>query len=423
MSRPRHPASPATAQLAAAGPAPDGPAAPGPRHGTALCLSGGGYRAALFHLGAVRRLNELGVLGGLRSISGVSGGALTANLLADSRLVWPDESGGEVVVKGFERYVADPLRRLAGHNVRTPALLAKLWPPRWFMPDSAVRALAGRLAVAVPWWAGDLRDNAPDGPAVLTCATEVAYGVSWIFADPNAVRPHGRVGDYRLGHADPPPGLRIADAVAATCAYPPFFAPQVLNGVEMGLKGGDPGHADPQQHAEILRHIELTDGGAYDTLGVEAVWADHATVLVSDGGTVFRARTTHTVWGQLLQILGIATSGGQTTRLRWLQARFAQDALTGASWSLDAVVPGHYPAATTERINAVRTDLDAFSDGLQQVLERHGYLVADQAVREHAPRLIRLDAPLEPPHPQVADAKVADGILRGSSRRTLLGRF
>jgi NTE family protein len=60
---------------------------------------------------------------------------------------------------------------------------------------------------------------------------------------------------------------------------------------------------------------------------------------------------------------------------------------------------------------------------LQQVLERHGYLVADQAVREHAPRLIRLDAPLEPPHPQVADAKVADGILRGSSRRTLLGRF
>jgi NTE family protein len=31
-----------------------------------LALSGGGYRAALFHLGALRRLNELGVLSRLR---------------------------------------------------------------------------------------------------------------------------------------------------------------------------------------------------------------------------------------------------------------------------------------------------------------------------------------------------------------------
>lgn len=28
----------------------------------ALCLSGGGFRAALFHVGALRRLNELGIL-------------------------------------------------------------------------------------------------------------------------------------------------------------------------------------------------------------------------------------------------------------------------------------------------------------------------------------------------------------------------
>jgi NTE family protein len=30
----------------------------GPHPGIALCLSGGGYRAMLFHLGALRRLNE-----------------------------------------------------------------------------------------------------------------------------------------------------------------------------------------------------------------------------------------------------------------------------------------------------------------------------------------------------------------------------
>src|SRR5689334_18099315 len=59
------------------------------RHGTALCLSGGGYRAALFHLGAVRRLNELGVLSQLTTVSGVSGGSIVANLLADPRLEFP----------------------------------------------------------------------------------------------------------------------------------------------------------------------------------------------------------------------------------------------------------------------------------------------------------------------------------------------
>jgi len=32
------------------------------REGIGLCLSGGGYRAALFHLGALRRLNEFGIL-------------------------------------------------------------------------------------------------------------------------------------------------------------------------------------------------------------------------------------------------------------------------------------------------------------------------------------------------------------------------
>jgi NTE family protein len=48
--------------------------------GVALCLSGGGYRAMLFHVGAIWRLNELGYLdrGKLKRVSSVSGGSLTA---------------------------------------------------------------------------------------------------------------------------------------------------------------------------------------------------------------------------------------------------------------------------------------------------------------------------------------------------------
>ena len=48
------------------------------RSGIALCLSGGGYRAMLFHLGTLKRLNELQMLPELRRISSVSGGSILA---------------------------------------------------------------------------------------------------------------------------------------------------------------------------------------------------------------------------------------------------------------------------------------------------------------------------------------------------------
>src|SRR4030095_10893384 len=49
-----------------------------PEKGIGLCFSGGGYRAMLFHLGALWRLNEWGYLPKLTRISSVSGGSITA---------------------------------------------------------------------------------------------------------------------------------------------------------------------------------------------------------------------------------------------------------------------------------------------------------------------------------------------------------
>src|SRR5260221_663578 len=43
-----------------------------PKEGIALALSGGGYRAMLFHVGAILRLNEAGLLPRLKRISSVS---------------------------------------------------------------------------------------------------------------------------------------------------------------------------------------------------------------------------------------------------------------------------------------------------------------------------------------------------------------
>src|ERR1044071_680506 len=46
-----------------------------PEPGMALCLSGGGYRAMLFHTGVLWRLYEAGVLRDVKRISSVSGGS------------------------------------------------------------------------------------------------------------------------------------------------------------------------------------------------------------------------------------------------------------------------------------------------------------------------------------------------------------
>ncbi|MFX0539252.1 patatin-like phospholipase family protein [Ornithinimicrobium sp. Y1847] len=428
----------ASAQLGAArATAHHGPSARRERHGSALCLSGGGFRAALFHLGAVRRLDELGVLGRLRTISAVSGGSIVANLLAHPELEWPDPAGPPARVGGLEDLVVQPLRRLTGRNVRTPALLARLRPDAWGRPDVSVSVLADELERAIPWWGTDLREHRRGGPVILTGATETGYGVSWVFADAHSAGPRGRIGDHRLGYAAPPPGLRIVDAVAASCAHPPWFAPLLLDGTRLGLVGGVPDVDEPADVRDtILRRIELADGGIYDNFGLEQVWSDHETVLVSDGGAVFRSRAGGSVVGRLWHLLSIASSGGGTTRLRWLRASFSAGFLQGATWSLEtpntvSAVPGHapdrdlaacYPAQLVAAINRVRTDLDAFTTQEQMVLERHGYVVSDASVRKHSPGAVTLDAPLDPPHPQVADVDRAASALSRSDRITALGR-
>src|SRR3954462_12437087 len=65
----------------------DQPPAGKPEAGMALCMSGGGYRAMLFHIGSLWRLNEVGWLPKLKRISSVSGGSITSAQLA---LAWPD---------------------------------------------------------------------------------------------------------------------------------------------------------------------------------------------------------------------------------------------------------------------------------------------------------------------------------------------
>jgi NTE family protein len=113
-------------------------------HRTALCLSGGGFRAALFHLGALRRLNELGVLSKVDTITSVSGGSIVAAHLATHVSPWPKQgaSFGE-----WQERIEAPFFRFVKHNIRTwPVLKRFLLPWNWFRPSTQVMALESRVA-------------------------------------------------------------------------------------------------------------------------------------------------------------------------------------------------------------------------------------------------------------------------------------
>lgn len=379
------------------------------RSGTALCLSGGGFRATLFHLGGLRRLNETGVLAKLDTITSVSGGSIMAAALA-TRAPWP--LAAPIPPDVWERDVAEPVRRFASRNLRTRAMLSRLLRPwdtsagaRGLLTGYAARLSAAKLSAL------------PERPRFVFCATDLCYGVNFVFE-------RARVGDYRLGYlAPPPPEWEVARAVAASSCFPPVFNPLPLDVAAGDFKRGR-GRLDGAD-------VRLSDGGLYDNLGLEPVWKDHRTVLVSDGGAVFGVATDRGLLARLGRYMNVIEYQGLAVRKRWLISNFLDDTMNGAYWGIGSATSsyaaggaGYSKELAAEMIAAVRTDLDAFSPAEMAVLENHGYELADAAIGTHLAELADPNAPAAVvPHPEWLDEDRVRAALAGSWKRKLLGRW
>jgi hypothetical protein len=243
----------------------------GHRQGDVLCLSGGGFRAALFHLGALTRLNELGLLAETGTVVAVSGGSILAALIA-ARVPWPLQGA----FRDWPEAVAAPMRAIAQRNVRARARLRN--------------PLSG---------------------------------------------------------------------AAGGAALEERYARELLGEVEAG-EAGKP---------------RLVFGGAGLALGE------------------------------------MSASRERSGAVRWEIE--------------EATAPGYDATLVSELIATVRTDLDAFGEAEQAVLENHGYLLADAAVRSARPQgLSRIEPlPPDPPHPRWMNELRVREALAASARRTRLGRL
>src|SRR5713101_3107047 len=104
-----------------------------PTPGVALCLSGGGYRAMLFHLGALWRLNQFGLLKKLVRISSVSGGSITAGVLGFRWKQLKFDSTGRA--GNLEELVVSPVRKLAGITIDEGSIIKGILLPRASIAD------------------------------------------------------------------------------------------------------------------------------------------------------------------------------------------------------------------------------------------------------------------------------------------------
>lgn len=384
-----------------------------PREGTALCLSGGGFRAALFHLGALRRLNELGVLSQVTTITSVSGGSIIAAHLADRIRAWP--APGQRVTD-WDATVAAPFKELTSRDARTGPVLKRLLPWNWFRSSTAVKALAAlyeqrvtRLRLA----------ELPERPRYVFCATDISYAVNWEFSQ-------DRVGDYQVGYMSPPPDWPVARAVAASSCFPPVFDPLPV-ALKPDLLTGGHAKKGPERD-QIVRAMGLSDGGVYDNLGLEPVWKHHATLLVSDGGSPFAASKDAGFFWRLQEYFTVAMEQVRSLRKRWLVSSFVSGDLAGAYWGVGSAAShydlpqGYSEGLASNVIARIRTDLNAFTAAEQAVLENHGYALADAAIQRHAAQLIAPGSPpYQPPNPDWLDeARVRDALSR-SHRQRLFG--
>lgn len=364
------------------------------RRGTGLCLSGGGFRAALFHLGALRRMHETGLLSRVDTISSVSGGSVIAAHYA-TRLA----AGGGV--RDWEREIAEPFRQIASRNLRNRPLLRSLLPGR-----RAVEALADVYHdVLTPL----SLDELPARPRFIFCATDLGGACNWVFEK-------SQVGDWRVGYIRPSPaGFPLAMAVAASSCFPPLFQPwkpqfRVGDFVDADI-------ADHDLHRKTVRSLRLTDGGVYDNMALEPVWKSHRNVIVSDGGALIPLGRVGGGVSRLLRYAAVTEHQSRALRKRWLISSFVNGALEGSYWGIatvdDARTEESYPAEAVGSIAAVRTDLDTFSDAEQRILENHGYLTAAHALGDAA------QTPITVPSPEWMNPQKVIAALAKSHRRRL----
>jgi predicted acylesterase/phospholipase RssA len=395
-----------------------------------LALSGGGFRATLFHLGVVRFLRDAGALRDVTDIASVSGGSiLAAHLVLNWDLYNGDEQRFTEASSQIVKFVQFDVRN---HIVRRMPLLyvlsflAKLMPrrPRGLTANGILERYYARFL-----YGGRCLYELPEKPRLHILATNVSNGGLTVF---------NRDGLFIQQRADAgEPGFErisgqmasIARVVGASSAFPGFFPPAAIRAADLGVREG-------QFPTEWF-----TDGGVYDNLGMRAFsWLKKQNVeldqvLVSDAGKPFQVLTDAALGlvGQSVRASDILWDRvGQLERENFgSQPGFLFVPIT-ATVDPESDPTALHPVVQAE-VQSIRTDLDRFTPTEINALVMHGYEVARKVYRDHfettsgpvpetppwapIPEAVATRNPTQTPIDSTAPATLMARTLRRSSGR------
>lgn len=322
----------------------------------ALCLSGGGFRATLFHLGVVRELLDDGWLDSDVDIYSVSGGSFLA---ADLVLNWAEyQEDFDSATRG--------IRALTATNVRWRIFRRWLTWPFWRRSRWAVRQyreLWGKAVVPAD----------PDRPSLHLLATDPELG-RHIVVDGHGIHLTGAEGTETREAA-----VEYAIAVTASSGFPGVFQPVYM-----------------QSNRANVPTTSALDGGILDNLGTRAVLAaetEYDEVFVSDAGKAFEWRAPLTRFGVMgslsrasaLSFERIRQLEEQRLQKRYPKARIVRIDDVDSSWR------ARVPAPVLKQLGRVRTDLDRFSPREQAVLTTAGRCAGRTLLGEDAASMEKLE--------------------------------
>ncbi len=356
-----------------------------------LALSGGGYRALVFHLGVLARLAHGNLLEEVSFISTVSGGSLaTALIYASNDYQWPSS---RVYI---ERVVPQIRQFLPKHNlVRDIRSLLYRDPPAWLRQGG--NKLAALLSSS--WGIQASMQAIVDHPRWIINATCHETTRNWRFM-------RRRMGDHEFGYVMNPE-VPLAKAVAASAAHL-FIGPVTIDTSQFQWVQYERGsNKDTYRIVPGYKKLSLWDGALYDNLGAEALMKPGSHLrqgvdflIVSDASTPMKLPRFWLSYHNVRHVYDITAN-----QVRSLRARIVMDFLvnrpTGGRYfklgrdagyildkarktsDIETLHSQTLPDDAIGRVRNFKTEDTCMTTEKFDLIFRHGYEIADLTLYAH----------------------------------------
>ena len=373
----------------------------------ALALSGGGFRATVFHLGVLSRLAVENQLENVNYLSTVSGGSLCTGLVfALNGFQWPSsaEYTGKVLPAVREIMTTVDLK---GELIKRSLL--------HFLEIADTRADDLSILMQEHWGINIRLNQLPETPRWMINATCYESGRNWRFE-------RFRMGDYAFGYTYDT-DLPLSDAMAASAGYPGLIGALALEtsqrswfryldeAQEISMLGAEAGKKKKTKSIQpAYSPIHLWDGGLYDNQGLEGLhdfhkgWkSDIDFLVVSDAAGRAKPQAYKAGVKALERIItGILMDQVRSLRSRAILERIIEHGDKGVflqtgntceqvlrAGNKAAEIPvrlaSALSAAEAQQVAEMDTDIGKLSEATFERTFRHGYEVANCTLYAYYP--------------------------------------